>query len=554
MDQRRVLLAVTLSLAIVIAYQELVVKRFYPPSDTPALEAATPPVAAPPLAGQPAGAPAAVPAAPAPADAARPAIAAGRDVVVDTPYYRAIFTTAGARLRSLELKHYRATVQPQSPLLQMVQFPDQTRLPLGLSLRGAGQQLDDAGVLYDVDQTEVDLPADGTETITFTGQLPGGATARKRITLRGNDYLWAIDVDVSAVPRAYTEMALGWEEGLDPAGANAAEVVFDNVLVLQEGKLEHIPFANLTEPRLIENNVGWTGFGGRYFLAAFIPQADEKNAMRVWARQQAGQNQRAGMVETQVLFPPGQFAAHADLYLGPKDIDRLEAIGHGLRKAVDLGWFTFIALPLLQALRFLNGFVGNYGVAIIILTVVIKGLFYPLTKKSFESMREMQKLQPEMQKLRERLKDKPEAMNKEIMELYRQHKVNPLGGCLPMVLQIPVFVGLYNALLNAVELRHAPFVGWIHDLSAPDRFGTLALPFVHPAGFPILTLAMGGTMFLQQWMTPSPADPAQQRIMLIMPVMFTFMFLNFPAGLVLYWLVNNVLTIAQQYSMMRKPA
>jgi len=328
----------------------------------------------------------------------------------------------------------------------------------------------------------------------------------------------------------------------------------------QEGKLEHIPFANLIEPRLIENNVGWTGFGGRYFLAAFIPQADEKNAMRIWARQhpgqnqQPGRNQQPGMVETQVLFPPGQFEAHADLYLGPKDIDRLEAIGHGLRKAVDLGWFTFIALPLLQALRFLNGFVGNYGVAIIILTVIIKGLFYPLTKKSFESMREMQKLQPEMQKLRERLKDKPEAMNKEIMELYRQHKVNPLGGCLPMVLQIPVFVGLYNALLNAVELRHAPFVGWIHDLSAPDRFGTLALPFVHPAGLPILTLAMGGTMFLQQWMTPSPADPTQQRIMLIMPVMFTFMFLNFPAGLVLYWLVNNVLTIAQQYSMLRKTA
>jgi YidC/Oxa1 family membrane protein insertase len=183
--------------------------------------------------------------------------------------------------------------------------------------------------------------------------------------------------------------------------------------------------------------------------------------------------------------------------------------------------------------------------------VVIKILFIPLTQKSLKSMREMQKLQPEMAKLRERYKDKPEEMNKQVIELYRRHKVNPLGGCLPMVLQIPVFIGLYQALLNAVELRHAPFVGWIEDLSAPDRLGAWNLPFVEPPGVPILTLLMGASMFLQQWMTPSGADPAQQRMMLIMPVIFTFMFINFPSGLTLYWLVNNVLTIAQQYAINR---
>jgi YidC/Oxa1 family membrane protein insertase len=142
-------------------------------------------------------------------------------------------------------------------------------------------------------------------------------------------------------------------------------------------------------------------------------------------------------------------------------------------------------------------------------------------------------------------------MNKEIMELYRRHKVNPFGGCLPMVLQIPVFVGLYNALLNAVELRHAPFFLWINDLSAPDRLGSVAIPFVEPPGFPVLTLLMGVSMLVQQWMTPAAGDPAQQRIMMIMPMMFTFMFINFPAGLTLYWLVNNILTIAQQYAMNR---
>jgi YidC/Oxa1 family membrane protein insertase len=185
------------------------------------------------------------------------------------------------------------------------------------------------------------------------------------------------------------------------------------------------------------------------------------------------------------------------------------------------------------------------------MTVLIKVLFMPLTQKSMRSMREMQKLQPQMTALRERYKDNSEQMNKEIMELYRRHKVNPLGGCLPMVLQIPVFIGLYQALLNAVELRHAPFVLWINDLSAPDRLGSMQLPFVDQPGIPVLTLFMGVSMFLQQWMTPTAGDPTQQRVMLIMPLVFTFMFINFPAGLTLYWLVNNILTIAQQYTLNR---
>ena len=380
--------------------------------------------------------------------------------------------------------------------------------------------------------------------MVFTGRL-GDATVRKRIAMRGHDYLWTVDLDVTQVPAALTEMGLAWNEGIDPAGAKAAEVVFNSVLVLQGGKLQTLPFTDLAAGQLLQGDIGWLGFGGQYFLAAFVPQAEPKNNLRAWTKAWPS------TVEGKLLLPSGVFQTYAEVYVGPKDIDRLEAIGHGLRKAVDLGWFTVIALPLLQALRFLHKFTGNYGVAIIILTVVIKVLFYPLTKKSFESMREMQKLQPEMQKIRARLKDKPSEMNQEVMELYRRHKVNPLGGCLPMVLQVPVFIGLYNALLNAVELRHAPFVGWITDLSAPDRLGSLQLPFVPHPGIPVLTLIMGASMLVQQWMTPSAADPAQQRIMMIMPIIFTFMFINFPAGLTLYWLVNNVLTIAQQYAIMR---
>ncbi len=544
MDQRRLLLALTISLLIIVLYQDVIVLQFYPPPETvpspvavaPSPAAAEAPVAAP--------APESAPAAPAVA----PALAAeARDVVLETDNVRATFTTLGARLRSFELKHYRTTVAPESPPLQMVQFPGEGGLPLGVGLVGDSRPaLDDGGVLYQVEEAAGD---DGGRILTFTGQLDG-ATITKRITLPTREYLWGLDVAVGNVPAGYTQMSIAWNEGIDPAGADAAEIVFDQVLVLQANKTQSFPFTNFedTVPVEVTGDIDWMAFSGRYFLAALIPQTEPTNGLRVWARRQQQQ------VQGRLLFPGGVFTAHTDLFVGPKNIDRLEAVGHGLRKAVDLGWFTVVALPLLQALRFLHSFTGNYGVAIILLTIVIKVLFYPLTKKSFESMRDMQKLQPEMQRLRERYKDKPEEMNRAIMELYRQHKVNPLGGCLPMLLQLPVFVGLYNALLNAVELRHAPFVGWITDLSAPDRLGALQLPFVQHPGIPVLTVIMGVSMLVQQWMTPSPADPAQQRIMLIMPVLFTFMFINFPAGLVLYWLVNNILTIAQQYAMMRQPA
>ena len=544
MEQRRVLLAIAISLLIVALYQELIVHRLYPPAEQapPATEPASP-AAAPGSTEKPAAA----------NTEAKPAVAPelaanARDVVVDTDLYRATFTTLGARLKGLELKRYRTTVAPDSPPLQLIQFAAADRLPLGLTLLGEGKSpTTDADVLYAADQTSVELTAEGSATLTFKGQLPDGTTVQKRITAQGHDYLWSLDLEVGSVPAGYTQMSLDWDEGMNPAGPNAGEVVFDQVSVLQKNKLQLHPFAKFDGATPIEakDDIDWMGFSGRYFLAAVVPQTDPTNNLRVWMRRDQEH------VQSVVIFPPATFQAHADVYAGPKDIDRLEAVGHGLRKAVDLGWFTFIALPMLQALRFLHHFTGNFGVAIIVLTMVIKLLFFPLTKKSFESMRAMQKLQPEMQKIRERLKDKPDEMNREVMELYRRHKVNPLGGCLPMVLQIPVFVGLYNALLNAVELRHAPFIGWITDLSAPDRLGSIQLPFVPHPGIPVLTLVMGVSMLVQQWMTPSAADPAQQRAMMIMPVVFTFMFINFPAGLTLYWLVNNLLTIGQQYAMSR---
>jgi YidC/Oxa1 family membrane protein insertase len=221
------------------------------------------------------------------------------------------------------------------------------------------------------------------------------------------------------------------------------------------------------------------------------------------------------------------------LFFGPKGLDILKAQGQGLEKALALGWFTPIAKPLLYVLKYFYKYTHNYGIAIIIITLIIKILFFPLTHKSYKSMKDMQKLQPKMAELKEKHKDDRDTLNRSIMELYRTHKVNPLGGCLPMIVQIPVFFALYKSLMFSIELRHAPFMLWITDLSAKDPY------YITP-------VIMGVTMFIQQKMTPTSMDPMQAKMMLALPVVFTFMFLNFPSGLVLYWLVNNILTIAQQ--------
>ena len=234
-------------------------------------------------------------------------------------------------------------------------------------------------------------------------------------------------------------------------------------------------------------------------------------------------------------------------YFGPKTERDLQSMPKNLKASINYGFFDIIAKPLNKFLNFLYGYVGNYGVAIIILTIIIKVLFWPLSQKSYKSMEQMKKLQPMMTKIREKYADDREKMNAEIMQLYKTYKVNPAGGCVPMLLQIPVFFALYQALLGAIELRHAAFIPhlpftdmvWLADLSAKDPY------YITP-------LIMGATMFLQQRLSPPMNDPMQAKIMMFMPVVFTFLFLNFPSGLVLYWLVNNILSIAQQWLMVRK--
>jgi YidC/Oxa1 family membrane protein insertase len=220
-------------------------------------------------------------------------------------------------------------------------------------------------------------------------------------------------------------------------------------------------------------------------------------------------------------------------------------------KIIDFGWFDIIAKPLIIGMNYSNKVTHNYGIDIILLTILIKIIFYPLSLKSYQSMNKMKKLQPQIQKLREKFKDDKQKLNQEMMDIYKRQGVNPMGGCLPMVIQIPVFFALYKALSSAIELRHAPFMLWMNDLSAPeDLYSFTVLGYSLPIR--ILPLIMGITQVIQQKMTPTTADPMQEKIMLFMPILFTFLFWGFPAGLVLYWLVNNVISIGQQYYINKK--
>ncbi len=543
--ERRVLIAVAVSILILVVYQEIIIRRFYPPPP-PGEEQlgqgspveTTPAAVPPPEAG--------AELAPAPKPAQAPA--AARTLTVETDFFKAVFTSAGARLQSFQLKHYRTTVDPDSPFQEMIVPAADGELPFGVELRGA-QVLSDNGAAYSVSGGDLHLQPDQQGVLDFTWSNEG-TTIEKRFTFSGDRYEFSAEINARNVPAGYTELGIDWVKGVDARPQPGSEMIFDHAAFLDGKKLTEDPFDKLTAGKVVPTpgataDIHWAALSGRHFLAAMVP-VDAENR-RLWLKL------RDSTIEQKLLFPiaSGAVQQKLDIFIGPKDFDVLARVGHNLSDAVNLGWFWFIAVPLLHELKLSHGLTGNYGFDIILLTVIIKILFIPVSQRSIRSMREMQKLQPQMAKIRERFKDSPEQMNKEIMELYRRHKVNPIGGCLPMLLQIPVFYGLYQALLNTVELRHAPFLLWINDLSAPDRLGTLQLPFVQHPGVPVLTLLMGGSMFVQQWMTPTAGDPAQQRMMMIMPLMFTFMFVNFPSGLALYWLVNNLLTIAQQFYMNR---
>jgi len=533
--EKRTLLAIALSVVVVFIYQ-----FFFAPKPTPKQPAKTPSAIEAPQQQAKTSTPAAGTAlTPTPAEkSTQTAIVqkAGveKDVTVDTPLYRAVFTTRGGTLRSFQLKQFKTKLDKNASLIELVNYVPNMPLPLSVSFVDSSI-LVAGNDLYEADRQSVTLgKTDQKTSLTFSQTYPGSVRIEKVFTFNPNDYAIQMEVKVHNLSPATIQQnaTLTWFHYDDPA-IEKDSYTHDGPIYFMD---KDVDLTDLTDLKAEEHHgpdVSWSGYESKYFIAAMIPQNPALTSLTL-------NRDQHNVVSVQLkgpknVIPTGQNGLFAyTLYLGPKDYSIMKALNVGLENAIDFGsWVKWLAMPLLIVLKWIFQYVQNYGIAIIILTILIKIIFWPLGNKSYKSMKEMQKLQPKMQELREKYKDDKQKLSQETMALYKTHKVNPLGGCLPILIQIPVFFGLYKVLLYAIELRHSPFFFWIQDLSAKDPY------YITP-------IIMGATMFIQQKMTPTMGDPMQAKIMLLMPVVFTFLFLNFPSGLVLYWLFNNIISIGQQ--------
>lgn len=477
-------------------------------------------------------------------------LSSARDVIVSTELYQATFTEFGGRLKSFKLKNYKESLLPKSPLKELVKTEQPQEFPIEMSF-GSNTATGTGNSLFKADRYNINLNSKDKEgSVSFTYHSPEGFRFVKRYTFYPQ--LYRIDLDIAVAnptPQALKEdIALTL---LNRPYDKTDGYTFSGPAVYSDGKLQEIDSKDLKEPKEFSGKISWIAYEDRYFITALAPRTADSGDVRISKSDR--QLTRTSYVKPSLTVPAGgQTDLSYQLYIGPKDLSCIKQL-EGLEKSIDFGWVNIIAKPFLHVLKIFNRFTYNYGLAIILLTVLIKIVLWWPSQKSYQSMKQMQKLQPKLAKIREKYKDDKQKMNEEIMSLYKTYKINPLGGCLPMVLQIPVFFALYKVLLNAIELRHAPFMLWINDLSAPDRL-PIGFDIPYLGGIPILTVLMGASMFLQQWMTPTTGDPAQAKIMLLLPVIFTFMFVNFPAGLVLYWFVSNILSIGQQYFVNKKAA
>ncbi|NPA24218.1 MAG: membrane protein insertase YidC [Deltaproteobacteria bacterium] len=534
--EKRTILAIVLSLAVLLGFQ-----YFFPPahppqksrtaSQTKMQKADSPPAVEKTATARDAAAEKTV----AETRTPPPVAKKGELIVVDSPLYRAEIDTLGGCLKAFHLKKYKTENTPDSPLLNLVTVPEGGPYPLTGAAKIDTVWQPDAGLLFTVDANSRKLDLDNSPAVLkLTAPLSQGDYLVKELHFDPQTYVVEIAysyVDPAGKLIPVSGIRVDWVHSSH--NQKKSRYVYNGVIgyvndkVFKPGKKDRE-----IKHQEVAGNISWFGYTSKYFISALIPP-DAATATRA-----RGVIDRADADDYTVSLQISQ-ANRIKAYIGPKKGDLLQALGVHLEASIEYGWFGVIARPLVWLLHFFYQYVHNYGVAIIILTILIKLAFYPLSQKSYKSMSQMKKIQPKLAKLKEKYKDDKARLNKEMMDLYRTHKVNPFGGCLPMVVQIPVFFALYRALMVAIELRHAPFVFWITDLSAKDPY------YVTP-------LVMGATMFLQQKMTPTTGDAMQAKMMLFMPIVFTFMFLNFPSGLVLYWLVNNILSIGQQYLVMRQ--
>ncbi|MEK7726196.1 MAG: membrane protein insertase YidC [Nitrospirota bacterium] len=542
MMEKRVIVFLVLSLAIIFGYDYALKEMGWLPQSLPTQESSQSPEAEPGLPSIAAGPGSSAPSnsitaqAPGQSQASpglegpAPQLTPTEELVsIETDLYRAKISTRGAVLTSWELKRYQHTATDSAPV-QLVRQGSKFAGPLAIVTTDAELTKALGSGLYTVSRDFSNLDRShpiGHITFQFRDEAKN-LLLEKILTFHADSYLIDIAIRSTGLDGDLT-IGLGTNFGIVEWG---------------DGLIGQIGSASLVDEKVdkdapdseIERKgaVHWLALQDKYFLSVLIP----KQASSTLVKKEGDK-----LLSGSVRFPVQSSGSplNLQLYAGPKEYDTLVAMQIGIEDTIDFGWFVFgswgvvkaVAKPIFYVLRFINDYTHNYGVTIILLTMMLKVLFVPLQYKSYKSMKQMQVIQPKVLAVQEKFKDDRDRLNKELIKLYRDHKVNPVGGCLPMVLQMPVFVALFNILYMTIDLRQAPFMAWITDLSVQDPYY-------------VLPIIMGVTMVVQQKITPTTMDPTQAKIMLMLPAFMTFLFINFPAGLVLYWLTNNVLTISQQ--------
>lgn len=539
--ERNFLLALALSFLVLTLWTFYTAPAAQPPSAAPPMaEAPAPP------AGQPAEPPRAELPTPAPSLAPAPAQAAAEERVVslETERVRAAFTTRGGGLVHWELRDYDDAYLPGRPRVELTAFDPTRDVALFTPLEALG-----AGDLrfapYEVEPL-------GPLAVRFA-RRQGGVDVQKTYTLDADSYVLALRIELAngSTESLRPTFRVGWPT----TGRVTPDWTELSLAAYVDGSVEQMRlgpggaamkgfFGGSGEPVEHPAAVDWAGADTRYFLQALLPEVPRDAA----ARMIPGGNARpatAEIAQQPVTLAPGQTAAREyRVYLGPKESAQLEAVGANLDEAIQKGWFPALTDFFTAVLVATHRVIPNYGVAIILITIVVRLLMYPVMQRQMQSMKRISAIQPRLKEVQAKYADDKQKQSEEMMKLYKESGFNPLSGCLPMLLQLPVFIGLYYALQGSIQLRQEPFFGWMHDLAAPEAL------FVIPGlDLPVrlLPILMGGSMVLQARLTPTTVDPAQARMMnTIMPVMFTFMFYQFASGLVLYWLVSNLLGIGQQ--------
>jgi YidC/Oxa1 family membrane protein insertase len=575
MEQRNLLLAIVVSVVILIGFQYLFEKMRPPTPATPPSPAATQTAPAPGTTSPGATAPAPPGAAgQASGTAAAPetreqAIAEQPRVRINTPRLHGSVALTGGRIDDLTLATYRETVDPKSPEVVLL-WPKGTKDPYfaefgwvpgtpGAKVPGPHTQWTASGG-----------PLAPNSPMTLTWDNGAGLVFTRTISVDEN-YMFTVRDAVKnsgSTPVSLLPYALISRTGTPQVGGYY--ILHEGLIGELGGSLREVKYSSLDpgKPTDYNSTGGWLGFTDKYWLTALIPPEDATIKARFTHVVEAGVDRyQSDYLGSEITVPAdGTAATSTRFFAGAKEVNLLDAYAKSgiphFDLAIDFGWFYFLTKPIFLTLQFFYGLLGNFGLAILLLTLLIKLAFFPLANKSYAAMSKMKLLQPEMQKIRERFPDDKARQQQEIMAMYKKVGANPLAGCLPIVIQIPVFFSLYKVLFVTIEMRHAPFFGWIHDLSAPDPttfvnlFGLL--PFTPPeflAGYVAIgawPLLMGVTMYLQQKLNPQPVDPVQARMFMLLPIVFTYMLSAFPAGLVIYWAWNNLLSIAQQWAIMHR--